>query len=240
MGQAGFFEAQIKVPHAALGKEANGFLGLIPVGTLKLFSLVVVLLYGQLRIGGFSSEEKRLSASELTAISRGSSKTSTQRSSSSVRQSPTQEAQEVAFKIFERINAERRKAGLGPLVWCEDVARAAENHSQNMAKRQFFDHEDPIRGNVGVRLRRLRIAWSTCGENIFMSTYKGRYIVERAVQGWMSSPGHRENILDREFTHTGIGVFYDEREEAYYVTQIFMRPPADKSTSVSTAHRVAY
>ncbi|OYT72836.1 MAG: hypothetical protein CFK49_04985 [Armatimonadetes bacterium JP3_11] len=126
--------------------------------------------------------------------------------------------------VHRLINEQRQRAKLPPLNWREDVARAARDHSKNMAERNFFDHIDPQLGAVDKRLNRFRIAWRACGENIFM-LYGYENPAPIAVQGWMESPGHRRNILYREFTHTGVGVFYRQRDQRFYLTQIFIRPP---------------
>ena len=39
------------------------------------------------------------------------------------------------------------------------------------------------------------------------------------VQGWMSSPGHRENILDRDARRTGVGVAIQESPEYGYTSE---------------------
>ena len=39
------------------------------------------------------------------------------------------------------------------------------------------------------------------------------------VDGWMTSPGHRRNILDPNYTHIGVGVA--AREKNCYATQVF-------------------
>ncbi|MCS7190904.1 MAG: CAP domain-containing protein [Fimbriimonadales bacterium] len=127
-------------------------------------------------------------------------------------------------RVHHLINEQRRRAKLPPLQWREDVARAARDHSKNMAERDFFDHTDPRLGDVDKRLNRFRIPWRACGENIF-TLYGYENPAQVAVQGWMQSPGHRANILQKEFTHTGIGVFYRQRDQRYYFTQIFIRPP---------------
>jgi uncharacterized protein YkwD len=48
--------------------------------------------------------------------------------------------------------------------------------------------------------------------------------VAAAVQGWMKSRTHRDNILRREFTETGVGIC--RRDGSYYFTQLFLRPPS--------------
>ncbi|MFS8651704.1 MAG: CAP domain-containing protein, partial [Caldibacillus sp.] len=41
-----------------------------------------------------------------------------------------------------------------------------------------------------------------------------------AHEGLMNSPGHRENILNKGFEFTGVGVAFNEQNEPYF-TQIF-------------------
>jgi uncharacterized protein YkwD len=43
-----------------------------------------------------------------------------------------------------------------------------------------------------------------------------------AVEGWMSSPGHRANILSEEYSESGIGIAIDGRGAVYF-TQVFTR-----------------
>lgn len=134
------------------------------------------------------------------------------------------ELRQLEQRVHRLINEQRRHAKLPALTWHEQVARAARDHSKNMAERNFFDHRDPRLGDVDQRLNRFRIAWRACGENIFMlSGYSNPAHV--AVEGWMDSPGHRANILYREFTHAGVGIHYRARDRCYYLTQIFIRPP---------------
>ena len=45
-------------------------------------------------------------------------------------------------------------------------------------------------------------------------------IALRSVSGWMDSPGHRENILTRRYTDSGIGVAITE-DDKVYATQNF-------------------
>jgi uncharacterized protein YkwD len=96
-----------------------------------------------------------------------------------------------------------------------------------MATRGFFSHDDPERGGPDRRLTRAGIPWRAVAENIYRQ--RGyRDPVARAVEGWMRSPGHRQNILNPEYTHSGTGVFISGDGTAYY-TQIFLRPASGRS-----------
>lgn len=126
-------------------------------------------------------------------------------------------------ETWNRINQERKRAKLQPLIWDDSVARVARDHSRRMAEANFFDHYDPRYGELDERLKRFGVRWCMCGENIFTCNGYARP-AQLAVQEWMKSPGHRQNILTAEFTHTGIGIVY-RRDGRYYFTQIFIRPP---------------
>jgi hypothetical protein len=67
----------------------------------------------------------------------------------------------------------------------------------------------------------LGIAYSAAVGNIVWNTFSNS--VETAVDGWMNSPGHRTNIFNAVYTHTGTGVA-DDSEGGFYFTQVFMLP----------------
>jgi uncharacterized protein YkwD len=135
---------------------------------------------------------------------------------------PTEkELREMERKTFDDINAQRKKNNLNILTWDTQVADAARSHSQNMAARNFFSHRDPRLGELDERLKRMKIQWRMCGENIF---YEKGYAnpVQVAVEGWMDSPGHKKNVLTPEFTHSGVGIVR-RSDGTFYFTQIFIR-----------------
>jgi uncharacterized protein YkwD len=68
---------------------------------------------------------------------------------------------------------------------------------------------------------RSNITFTGVGENLYLGLGPIDH-VERAVEGWMESPGHREVMLSEIFTQTGVGMA--RRGEDVRVTQIFVRP----------------
>ncbi len=149
---------------------------------------------------------------------------------------PNQDLQQLEQQVFALANQERRKVGKRPLLWDDALAGAARSHSQNMGERNFFSHEDPRLGGLLQRLRRFRISWGMCGENIWMnqgtdSEEDLSAIARKAISSWMSSPGHRANILSTSFTHLGVGAYYNPQSGAYYLTQVFIRLPRDEKRS---------
>lgn len=120
--------------------------------------------------------------------------------------------------ILTLINKERDKAGLAPLKADTKLNRAARTHSLNMAKQSTLAHEldgkaPPDRmKEAGYRLR-------TFGENCGV----GSRTPAAAVQMWLNSPPHKQNILTAEFNETGLGIATGKGGKKYY-TQVFAAP----------------
>jgi uncharacterized protein YkwD len=106
-------------------------------------------------------------------------------------------------------NAERAQHGLPRLSESPRLRRAAERHSSHMVDAHFFDHTSPGGTTMLDRIRRTGYTngargWSL-GENIAWAS--GRLATAAQIQhAWMSSPGHRANILRRSFREIGIGI----------------------------------
>jgi uncharacterized protein YkwD len=125
-----------------------------------------------------------------------------------------------AQQILELVNAERRKNRLTELEWDDDLARMARSYSKQMARENFFEHIDGDGRDVADRAKSAKIkGWSKIGENLFFCEGTTRFD-SFAVRGWMKSPTHRQNILDRNWTTTGIGIA--EINGEIYITQVFI------------------
>ncbi len=107
------------------------------------------------------------------------------------------------------INHERRARGLGPLRREPRLSRAAQRHSDDMTRRDYFAHVAP--GGLDLRGRLTNAgylrgagSWSA-GENIaWGSGWRARPAA--IVASWMASPGHRANILSADYRQIGLGV----------------------------------
>jgi uncharacterized protein YkwD len=131
----------------------------------------------------------------------------------------------LARRIFDRINELRVVSGVEELAWSAPVARCAREQSLRKDRLRFPGHTDPERGSVSERLQAAGIRWARCGENIF-SERGYADPVHFAVVFWWYSSGHKENLLNREFTHSGVGVA-ESADGTFFVTQIFLLPPQD-------------
>ena len=103
------------------------------------------------------------------------------------------------------LNQERAREDLPPLRRNRRLERASQSHSETMAERRFFAHEDHRGADAAARVRRAGYRGATVGENIGWGAERAARPAEM-VAGWMNSPGHRRNILERRFREIGIGV----------------------------------
>lgn len=117
-------------------------------------------------------------------------------------------------KLLELINAERINKGMKPLVWDDDLARAARYHAYDLASQDYFDHNsyDRVNGNlvkVGstfARIGRFYDESSVNSENIAAGN-KGAV---GTYHQWFDSKGHYDNMFNSQSGKVGIGVVYNE------------------------------
>ena len=124
-------------------------------------------------------------------------------------------------RIFDLVNQARRAQGYAPLMWDAEAARMARQHSEDMARHNYLAHEGPDGRNAAARARALGLAgWSTLAENI---AYNQGFDDPAgfAVERWLKSEKHRENIMRASFTHTGLGVARAADGRIYF-TQVFV------------------
>lgn len=114
------------------------------------------------------------------------------------------------------INAARAQQGLRPLVMDPVLRDLARRKSMDMATHEYFSHDSPRLGGLMDLLAGAGVDYRYAGENLAAAP-----TVSSAHQALMNSPGHRENILNPQFTHVGIGVVRDGPSELL-VTQIFV------------------
>ncbi|MFP8889331.1 CAP domain-containing protein [Natrialbaceae archaeon A-CW2] len=136
--------------------------------------------------------------------------------------SVTSDAVEVA--IHERINEIRTEAGLSSLEHDDEIANIARTYSHDMAERDFFAHVSPEGERPADRFGDLfPNSCRAIGENLAVfntvGTTDAETLAERIVDGWMESPGHRDNILTESWDRQGIGVYADDSR--VYATQKF-------------------
>jgi uncharacterized protein YkwD len=130
---------------------------------------------------------------------------------------------EFTMRIFQKINELRVSRGATALAWSDPLAVCAHEQSRRKALLRFDGHNDPERGDVAARLRSAGIAWSACGENLFMEKGWDDPANLAVVFWWYSTSGHQENLLNPIYTESAIGVVQAD-DGTFFVTQIFMTP----------------
>lgn len=117
-----------------------------------------------------------------------------------------------AEEVIRLINEERKKNGIEPLVIDNTLMDSAYTRSTEL--KTSFSHKRP-NGNQGYTLA-LELGYSIVGENIAA----GQPSPEDVVSAWMGSTGHRSNILNPDFTNTGVGCYISDDGWIYWA-QLF-------------------
>ncbi|MEK4129895.1 CAP domain-containing protein [Solibacillus sp. FSL W8-0474] len=126
---------------------------------------------------------------------------STANNTNAVTNTATDQVAAFEEKVVELTNVERTKNGLKALQIDRPLMAAAREKSQDMKDNNYFSHTSPTFGSPFDRMKALKISYKAAGENIA----KGQKSPEQVVEAWMNSAGHRANILDKNFTHIGVG-----------------------------------
>ena len=119
-------------------------------------------------------------------------------------------------KMANLLNQDRNNNGLGALTLDAELCRIARIKSADMRDNRYFAHESPTYGRVGEMLRHFGYRFSAAGENIAHHAN-----VDKTQAAFMSSQGHRQNILGG-WTKMGIGIVTDANGYIY-ATQIFAK-----------------
>jgi uncharacterized protein YkwD len=107
------------------------------------------------------------------------------------------------------LNRQRARHGLPRLRRHRSLSHAASTYAHLMVNKRFFAHVSPGGSTMSQRIKRTNYlrgtrGWSL-GENLAWGTGASATPAQ-IVSGWMRSPGHRRNVLDRGFREIGIGI----------------------------------
>jgi uncharacterized protein YkwD len=137
------------------------------------------------------------------------------------KETPPLEMTKTERRLLELVNKERTKADLPALQPHPLLFKAARAHSANMAKQRKMEHVlDGKR--PAQRVEEVGYDWGKVAENLITADQTD-VPLERIVKSWMESKLHRENILLKDVTETGLGIATNAKGELY-CTQIFARP----------------
>lgn len=129
-------------------------------------------------------------------------------------------------QILKETNAARVAKGLVPLTLSPAMTTVATNWSKKQHDARTMSHNP----NYSTQIPK---GWLAAGENVASG-----YSYKAVTSAWLKSTGHRANILNKKFTHIGIG-YYSGPKGTYY-TQVFggyapKKPSTPKNVKVTPA-----
>ena len=136
-------------------------------------------------------------------------------------------------EVLKLTNEFRTQNGLPALKSNAELQATAQGHSQDMAVADYFSHTGKDGSAPWDRAKRVGYAANSMGENIAA----GQTTAQSVVQGWIDSPGHRANLLNRSYTELGVGYFLLENDTGsvnynHYWTQVFGSGDTDPSSNI--------
>jgi uncharacterized protein YkwD len=111
--------------------------------------------------------------------------------------------------LLQLVNDARKKgcncgetyyAAAAALTWNDQLEKAAYNHSNDMYQQKYFSHTGSDGSGSGERISRVGYNWKYFGENIAAGFPTEREV----VAGWLSSPGHCANIMNKNYSEMGV------------------------------------
>ncbi len=112
-----------------------------------------------------------------------------------------------AAGVLEWTNSHREKHNLPLLEENLKLNISAAIKTENMLTEQYFDHISPSGEEVDNLADAAGYQFVIIGENLALGDFQND---QALVQGWMDSPGHRENILNPQYQEIGIAVLRGE------------------------------
>lgn len=115
-------------------------------------------------------------------------------------------------EVLKLLNLERAKVGARALRASLKCTNAAQFHAKDMAAKNYFSHNS-ANETVAQRMIRFGLSGASWGENIALGYYNGYEV----MTAWMSSPAHRQNMLDTKYQSLGVGVGTDLYGRLFWV-----------------------
>jgi uncharacterized protein YkwD len=109
--------------------------------------------------------------------------------------------QNAAQQMFKLVNNERTSRGILALSWSDGLSGIGEAHCKDMFSNGYFSHNSQNGLSPFDRMAQGNIAFNFAGENLALAPS-----VDLAMKGLMQSPGHKENILSKDFQKLGVSV----------------------------------
>jgi uncharacterized protein YkwD len=133
---------------------------------------------------------------------------------------------QVESAIVERTNEFRKENDLQAVARNEELTKAALQFARFMAETDEYGHQADGK-TPAERAKEVGYKYCVVRENIAYRTSTNAAsagdLIEAFFQGWLDSPGHRENMSADYVTQLGVGVATTDKQ-TYYAVQLFGRP----------------
>ncbi len=112
------------------------------------------------------------------------------------------------FALVNEARSKQQQCGsktmppVAPVVYNAEIAKAAQAHAQDMADKNYFDHDSLDGRSFADRIRATNYSGDPAGENIA----SGFPTAQETLHGWLKSPGHCVNLMDADFDTMGLGL----------------------------------
>ena len=111
------------------------------------------------------------------------------------------ELNEEEQEVLNLINKYRNENGLEDLKIYSKLQETAKIKAEDLEENNYFSHISPNFGAIANLLDKNGVYYKVAGENL-----AGNINSKKAIEAWINSESHRNNILDEQFTYTGISV----------------------------------
>ncbi len=122
-------------------------------------------------------------------------------------------------RAYELLNEFRIENGVPPVQLHPELVAVARLKAQDMAENDYFSHISPLYGSPGKMVRNAGISYSAVAENIS----RAGNIFQAHLQLQYSTAGHRQIMLNANYSDVGIGVSRLQRTPGIVLVQIFIR-----------------
>lgn len=103
--------------------------------------------------------------------------------------------------LLAATNLQRERNQSNDLTINSELSAAAQAKANDMTSRNYWSHNTPDGKEPWVFINATGYKYQKAGENLAY----GFATSKDTITGWMNSPSHRENLLDKDFTEVGFG-----------------------------------
>lgn len=135
-------------------------------------------------------------------------------------QDETYEPDDAAIKLFELCNQARVDAGVEPLLLDKNICKVAYTRCNEQISSLIKGHTRPNGEKFYTAFYEHGLRYKSYGENIVIIRSTTQSQEKKALELWMNSDSHRENLLNPKWRYSGISVLISE-EGYYYAVQLF-------------------